>query len=30
MDYGAYDPAGGQPSSPPPPRAIKILLAGAI
>ena len=30
MDYGAYDPAGGQPSSPPPPRAIKILLAGGF
>jgi hypothetical protein len=30
MDYGAYDPAGGQPSSPRPPRAIKILLAGGF
>jgi len=31
MDYGAFDPAGGQPSSPPPPpRAIKILLAGGF
>jgi uncharacterized protein len=28
MDYGAFDPAGGQPS--PPPRAIKILLAGGF
>ena len=30
MDYGAYDLAGGQSSSPPPPRAIKILLAGGF
>ena len=30
MDYGAYEPAGGQSSGPPPPRAIKILLAGGF
>jgi hypothetical protein len=30
MDYGAYEPAGSQSSGPPPPRAIKILLAGGF
>ena len=30
MDYGAYNPAGRQSSSPSLPRAIKILLAGGF
>jgi uncharacterized protein len=30
MDYGAFDPAGGNPKSPAQYRAIKILLAGGF
>ena len=30
MDYGVFDPAGGNPTSPTQQRAIKILLAGGF